>query len=147
MRDWDFVELLREYILVNQTLNSLFDRLRDGEPCFAEMAELVGDSESSILFRLKERCHAQFRKDPTQARDMHREVPRLGRSTYVFVCRRVPVLSVFPCLRVKLCALDRFNQILTSPLAPHMHANCPQLCPPTHVLCINRLHYVRWPPI
>ena len=74
MRDWDFVELLREYILVNQTLSSLFDRLRDGEPCFAEMAELVGDSESSILFRLKERCHAQFRKDSAEARDMHREV-------------------------------------------------------------------------
>lgn len=74
MRDWEFVELLREYIVVNRTLRSTFARFRKGEACFPEVAALVGDSDSSILFRLKERCHALFRKDPKDASDMHREV-------------------------------------------------------------------------
>lgn len=74
VRDWEFVELLREYVRVNRTLRSMFHRFRDGAPCFAEVAQLVGDSETSILFRLKERCHALFRNDPTDASDLHREV-------------------------------------------------------------------------
>lgn len=74
MRDWEFVELLREYVVVNRTLRSTFGRFQDGAPCFPEVAHLVGDSDSSILFRLKERCHALFRKDPAGASEMHREV-------------------------------------------------------------------------
>jgi hypothetical protein len=71
MRNWECVELLREYVAAYQKLHSLFDRFQQGSPCFAELALLVGDSDNSILFRLKERCHALFRKDPSAT---HREV-------------------------------------------------------------------------
>lgn len=74
MRDWEFVELLREYVIVNRTFASLFDRFRQGSPCFEEVALLVGDGDNSILFRLKERCHALFRVDPSEAPQMHHEV-------------------------------------------------------------------------
>lgn len=74
MHDWAFVELLREYIAVNRTLRSLFTRFRQGAPCFEEVALLVGDTDSSILFRLKERCHALFRRESNVASELHREV-------------------------------------------------------------------------
>ncbi|MCP5042493.1 MAG: hypothetical protein GY944_15820 [bacterium] len=74
MHDWEFVELVREYLTVDRTLRSLFDRFRRGVPCFEEVALLVGDSDASILFRLKERCHALFRRDPARRAEMHREV-------------------------------------------------------------------------
>lgn len=71
MRDWESVELLREYVVAYRELHSLFNHFQQGSPCFAEVALLVGDSDNSILFRLKERCHALFRKDPSAT---HREV-------------------------------------------------------------------------
>ncbi|MDP6977860.1 MAG: hypothetical protein QF570_04560 [Myxococcota bacterium] len=74
MHDWEFVELVRESFVVDRTLRALFDRFQRGAPCFEEVALLVGDSEDSILFRLKERCHALFRRDPAGRSEMHREV-------------------------------------------------------------------------
>ncbi|MFT5441527.1 MAG: hypothetical protein ACI8W3_000568 [Myxococcota bacterium] len=74
MHDWAFVELFREYIAVNRTLRSLFVRFRQGAPCFEDVALLVGDTDSSMLFRLKERCHALFRRESSVASDLHREV-------------------------------------------------------------------------
>ncbi|MBW2291299.1 MAG: hypothetical protein JRG94_03210 [Deltaproteobacteria bacterium] len=74
MREWECVELLREYVVVDRKLRSVFDRFQQGSPCFDEVALLVGDSDNSILFRLKERCHALFRKDPSATSAIHREV-------------------------------------------------------------------------
>jgi hypothetical protein len=74
MNEWEFVELVREYIAVNQTLRNMFDRFRQGLPCFDEVAQLVGDSDESILFRLKERCHSLFRHDPGASAQIHNEV-------------------------------------------------------------------------
>jgi hypothetical protein len=74
MREWECVELLREYVVVYQKLRSVFDRFEQGSSCFDEVAMLVGDSDNSILFRLKERCHALFRNDPSATPAIHREV-------------------------------------------------------------------------
>ena len=74
MNEWEFVELVREYIAVNQTLRTSFGRFREGSACFDEVAQLVGDSEDSVLFRLKERCHALFRRDPGVSSQIHNEV-------------------------------------------------------------------------
>lgn len=47
---------------------------RKGELHFEHLKVLVGDDESSVLFRLKERCHAQFRTEHEDlALAVHRE--------------------------------------------------------------------------
>lgn len=74
MRDWECVELLREYVVVDRELRAVFDRFQAGSPCFDEVAALVGDTDNSMLFRLKERCHALFREDPSATSAIHREV-------------------------------------------------------------------------
>jgi hypothetical protein len=71
--EWEFVELLRDYLEVHATLSSLFDHFRLGRPCFEEVAALVGDSDSCLLFRLKERCHALFRADSASEVAVRRE--------------------------------------------------------------------------
>ncbi len=71
--EWQFVELLRDYCEVHVSLIRLFDHFRMGRPCFEEVAELVGDSDSRRLFRLKERCHALFRTDSASAVAVRRE--------------------------------------------------------------------------
>ena len=72
--DQGLVEIVRDFVEAHQLWRSLVTRYRQGELRFEQLKELVGDDESSVLFRLKERCHAQFRSDrkdlpPT----MHRE--------------------------------------------------------------------------
>ena len=74
MNEWEFVELVREYVTVNQKLRTVFDRFQQGEACFDDVAQLVGDSDDSVLFRLKERCHALFRRDPGASPQIHNEV-------------------------------------------------------------------------
>ncbi len=74
MNEWEFVDLVREYIAVNRTLRASFGRFRQGSRCFDEVAELVDDTDNSILFRLKERCHALFRRDPGVSSQFHNEV-------------------------------------------------------------------------
>jgi hypothetical protein len=59
--DSGLVDIVREFLLADRLLRRLFERHARGELEFAEVQELVGDSESSVLFRLKERCHALFR--------------------------------------------------------------------------------------
>jgi tetratricopeptide (TPR) repeat protein len=72
--EWTFVQLLREYFIVNRELRSVFEGFRRGDPCFPVVAELVGDSETNILFRLKEHCHGLFRRDPSRTLEIRREV-------------------------------------------------------------------------
>jgi tetratricopeptide (TPR) repeat protein len=55
------VDIARDLLSAYQLTRRLTERYRNGELCFEELKTLVGDSESSLLFRLKERCHALFR--------------------------------------------------------------------------------------
>lgn len=55
------VEIVREFLLAHCLLRRVSERYRSGSLAFAEVGELVGDDERSVLFRLKERSHALFR--------------------------------------------------------------------------------------
>lgn len=57
------VDVVRDFLAAHRALRSMLARFRAGEPCFAEAALLVGESDASLLFRLKERCHAVLRPD------------------------------------------------------------------------------------
>jgi tetratricopeptide (TPR) repeat protein len=55
------VDIVREFLLAHLLLRRLFARNRVGELRWEEVERLAGDDESSVLFRLKERCHTLFR--------------------------------------------------------------------------------------
>jgi tetratricopeptide (TPR) repeat protein len=55
------VDIVREFLLAHRLLRRLFERQRGGGLRFEEVQTLAGDTEASVLFRLKERCHALFR--------------------------------------------------------------------------------------
>ena len=55
------VDIVREFLLAHRLLRRLFERHRSGELRFEDVQALAGDTEASVLFRLKERCHALFR--------------------------------------------------------------------------------------
>jgi len=55
------VDILRAFLLADQSMRRIFARYREGVLSFDEVQRLVGDDERSVLFRLKERCHALFR--------------------------------------------------------------------------------------
>lgn len=57
------VDVVREFFLAHRTLRHVASRYRGGDLRFEEVRALVGDDEGSVLFRLKERCHALFRED------------------------------------------------------------------------------------
>jgi hypothetical protein len=57
------VDILREFLAAHRLTRRLFARYRSGELRFEELEDLVGDDEHSVLFRLKGRCHALFRRD------------------------------------------------------------------------------------
>jgi len=57
------VEIVREFLAAHRLLRQVSERYRAGALAFEEVGELVGDDERSVLFRLKERCHALFRGD------------------------------------------------------------------------------------
>jgi hypothetical protein len=57
----DLVDIVRDFIEVHTALGRLSGRFREGRLRFAELTELIGDDDRSVLFRLKERCHALFR--------------------------------------------------------------------------------------
>jgi hypothetical protein len=57
------VDILREFLTAHRLLDQLTDRYRRSELAFAELKEFVGDDEGSVLFRLKEKCHALFRPE------------------------------------------------------------------------------------
>lgn len=62
------VDIVREFLEAHQLMRRLFARYRSGELHFAELEALVGDDEASLLYRLKERCHALFRPTEGSAR-------------------------------------------------------------------------------
>lgn len=66
------VEIVREFLLVHELLQRLFGHFREGSLRFEEVEELVGDSQNSALYRLKERCHALFRADKSQSESFMR---------------------------------------------------------------------------
>lgn len=55
------VHIVRDFLAAHRLMQDLFARHRDGLLRFEDLRELVGDDERSVLFRLKERCHAAFR--------------------------------------------------------------------------------------
>ncbi len=55
------VDVVRDFLRAHAALRHLAARFRQGELAFPEVAALVGDSDASLLFRLKERCHSLFR--------------------------------------------------------------------------------------
>jgi hypothetical protein len=70
----DLVEIIRTFLATHRTTKRLFDQFRNDELRFAQLQELIGGDESSILFRLKEHCHALFRpRDAESAMAMRRE--------------------------------------------------------------------------
>jgi len=55
------VDIIRDFLVVHRMLSRIVERYEAGDLSFQEVQELVGDDDASILFRLKERCHAIFR--------------------------------------------------------------------------------------
>ena len=55
------VEIVREFLAAQRLLRQVSERYRAGRLAFEDVGELVGDDERSVLFRLKERCHALVR--------------------------------------------------------------------------------------
>jgi hypothetical protein len=70
----DLVDIVRDYIAVHRELRRLIEHYRSGNLAFSEVQQLISDDESSVLFRLKERCHASFRpRDDEATVTMRRE--------------------------------------------------------------------------
>ncbi|MCZ6569692.1 MAG: hypothetical protein O7B23_05980 [Deltaproteobacteria bacterium] len=68
------VDIAREFLAAHVLSRRLFARHREGALRFEELEEFVGDDEGSVLFRLKERCHASFRAGGEQhSLSVHRE--------------------------------------------------------------------------
>ncbi|MBW2267628.1 MAG: hypothetical protein JRH16_03550 [Deltaproteobacteria bacterium] len=69
------VEIIREFLVVDEALRRLVRRYRDGELVWDEVRTLMTDQEASPLYRLKERSHALFRAEGSDHRSVrHREV-------------------------------------------------------------------------
>jgi hypothetical protein len=69
------VDIIREFLAAHRLMDRLAARYRDGSLRFDELDALIGDHEESVLFRLKERCHALFRADEHDPRVVrHQEV-------------------------------------------------------------------------
>ncbi len=62
------VDIVRDFFEAHRLTRVLFERYRHGELRFDELAAFIGDDEGSVLFRLKERCHALFRPGPGNPR-------------------------------------------------------------------------------
>ena len=67
------VDIAREFLAAHDLSRRLFARHREGALRFEELEEFIGDDEGSVLFRLKERCHASFRAGAEHSLPMHRE--------------------------------------------------------------------------
>jgi hypothetical protein len=55
------VDILRDFMVAHRLLREIFESHRKGRLRFDDVTHLVGDLEGSVLYRLKERCHAFFR--------------------------------------------------------------------------------------
>lgn len=68
------VDILRDFAEVHRLVHELAARHARGELRFPKVTALIGEDERSVLFRLKERCHALFRDPATnERRPSHRE--------------------------------------------------------------------------
>lgn len=61
------VDIARDFLAVHRELRRIADAQRDGSLRFEDVRSFVGDDERSVLFRLKERCHALFRSEASGA--------------------------------------------------------------------------------
>ncbi len=57
------VDILREFLTAREQLNQLAEKYERNELLFADLQEFVGDSNNSVLFRLKEKSHSLFRPE------------------------------------------------------------------------------------
>ena len=64
-----FVDVVRDFLAAHRALRGLFALFRAGRLRFEDLDPVFVDDESSVLFRLKERCHALFRPRPGRARE------------------------------------------------------------------------------
>ena len=72
--DDGLIQIARDFFEAHRLTQTLFARHRAGDLRFEELAEWVGDDASSLLFRLKERCHQSFRAGADRnGAPMHRE--------------------------------------------------------------------------
>jgi hypothetical protein len=55
------VAIVRDFLVSQKMLTALVDRQAEGSLTFEDVQGFVGDSGHSVLFRLKEHCHALFR--------------------------------------------------------------------------------------
>jgi len=61
--DSHLVCIVRDFLVAHRMFCEVTARYWSGELRFEEVQALVGDSEDSVLFRLKERCHTLFREE------------------------------------------------------------------------------------
>ena len=57
------VDILREFLTAHEQLDQLAEKYKRNELVFSNLQEFVGDSDYSVLFRLKEKCHSLFRPE------------------------------------------------------------------------------------
>jgi len=57
------VDILREFLTAYEQLDRITDKFKRNELAFSDLQDFVGDSDNSVLFRLKEKCHALFRPE------------------------------------------------------------------------------------
>jgi hypothetical protein len=62
-RDAALADITREFLSAHRLMQRLFALYRSDELRFEDLEQLVGDDEHSVLFRLKGRCHALFRRE------------------------------------------------------------------------------------
>jgi hypothetical protein len=67
------LEILRDFLEVHRLVRGLAEQHRAEGLLFGDLAALIRDDESSVLFRLKERTHAKFRAGPGARKPTHRE--------------------------------------------------------------------------
>jgi len=64
--DQGLVEIVRDFVEAYRLMRGVLDLYRQGKLTFVHLQELIGDDAGSVLYRLKERCHAQFREGPAE---------------------------------------------------------------------------------
>jgi hypothetical protein len=70
-----FVDVVRDFLVAHREFRRLFALFRAGRLRFEDLDPVFVDDERSVLFRLKERCHALFRPRGIRARGTrYREV-------------------------------------------------------------------------
>jgi hypothetical protein len=59
----ELVLIARDFLAAHRLLRQVAREHRDGSLAFHRVRSLIGDDEGSVLYRLKEHCHARFRPD------------------------------------------------------------------------------------